>query len=177
MSRYVEEIEPTLYAATIREMSMTAVFTCLIVLQFLIIVSHDLIDVPGWIHGSQIQAEIGKGKVWLATLANAVFPGTAVGFALYFWSRPRPDYVSDYWVIYCSIALLSAVGMWYVPYLRGVPEEQTRKYLAMYAGTRHILPSRGDNPRPNLFHVAIHLLFVVNFCLALALRFHGASSS
>jgi hypothetical protein len=151
---------------------MTALFTCLIILQFLVIVSHDVIDVPGWVHGSQIQAHIGKGKVWLATLANAVFPGIAVGFALYFWSRPRPGYVSNYWVIYCSIALLSAVGMWYVPYLRGAPEKQRREYLSMYAGTRHILPERGDNPRPNLFHVGIHVLFLVNFCLALALRFH-----
>jgi len=155
---------------------MMALFTCLIVLQFLIIVSHDLIDVPGLIHGSQIQAQIGKGKVWLATLANAVFPGIAAGFALYFCTRPKPGYVSNYWVIYCSIALLSAVGMWYVPYLRGAPEKQKREYLTMYAGTRHILPERGDNPRPNLFHVGIHFLFVVNFCLALALRFHRASS-
>jgi hypothetical protein len=153
---------------------MAALFTCLIVLQFLIIVSHDLIDVPGLIHGSQIQAQIGEGKVWLATLANAVFPGIAAGFALYFGSRPRPGYVSNYWIIYCSIALLSAVGMWYVPYLRGASEKQKREYLNMYAGTRHILPKRGDNPRPNLFHVGIHFLFLVNFCLALALRFQRA---
>ncbi len=156
---------------------MTTLFTCLIILQFLIIVSHDLIDVPGWVHGSQIQAQIGKRKVWLATLANAVFPGIAGGFALYFWSRPRPGYVSNYWVIYCSIALLSAIGMWYIPYLRGASEKQRREYLIMYAGTRQILPKRGDNPRPNLFHVGIHVLFVVNFCLALALRFHTASST
>ncbi|AXC14037.1 hypothetical protein ACPOL_4771 [Acidisarcina polymorpha] len=45
---------------------------CLIVLQFLIIVGHHLIDLPGWIHGSQVQAQIGKRKVWLATLANTV---------------------------------------------------------------------------------------------------------
>jgi hypothetical protein len=153
---------------------MTALFTCLIVLQFLIIVSHDLIDVPGLVHGSQVQAEIGEGKVWLATLANAVFPGIAAGFALYYWSRPRPGYVSNYWIIYCSIALLSAVGMWYVPYLRGTSEKKKKEYLTMYAGTRHILPKRGDNPRPNLFHVGIHFLFLVNFCLALALRFQRA---
>ncbi len=64
--------------------------------------------------------------------------------------------------------------MWYVPYLRGAPQKQKAEYLSMYAGTRHILPARGDNPRPNLFHVGIHLLFVVNFCLALALRFYRA---
>ena len=161
-----------LIAAT-PETSMNTLFTCLIVLQFLIIVSHDLINVPGWIHGFQIQAQIGKGKVWLATLTNAVFPGIAVGFALYFWSRPRPGYVSNYWVIYCSIALLSAVGMWYMPYLLGAPEKKKREYLSMYAGTRQILPERGDNPRPNLFHVGIHILFLVNFCLAFALRFHS----
>jgi hypothetical protein len=158
-------------------MGMTALFTCLIILQFLIIVSHDLIDVPGWVHGSQVQAQIGKRKVWLATLANAVFPGIAVGFALYFWNRPRPGYVSNYWVIYCSIALLSAVGMWYIPYLRGASGKQRREYLTMYAGTRHILPERGDNPRPNLFHVGIHVLFLVNFFLALALHFHMVSGT
>jgi hypothetical protein len=67
--------------------------------------------------------------------------------------------------------------MWYIPYLRGAPEKQKREYLTMYAGTRHILPERGDNPRPNLFHVGIHALFVVNFCLALAVRFRGAFKS
>ena len=153
---------------------MVTLFTCLIILQFAIIVSHDLIDIPGWVHGSQVQALIGKRKVWLATLANSVFPGIAAGFAIYFWNRPKPGFVPDYWVIYCAVALLSAVGMWYVPYLRGAPQKQKTEYMTMYAGTRHILPARGDNPRPNLFHIGIHVLFVVNFCLALALRFYRA---
>jgi hypothetical protein len=151
---------------------MVTVFTCLIVLQFAIIVSHDLVDIPGWVHGSQVQAVMGRRKVLLATLANSVFPGITVGFAVYFWNRPKPGFVLNYWVIYCAVAVLSAVGMWYVPYLRGATEEQKREYLDMYAGTRHILPVRGDNPRPNVFHMGIHALFVVNFCLALILRFH-----
>ena len=50
--------------------------------------------------------------------------------------------------------------MWYLPYLRGAPETQKQEYLQMYAGTRHILPPRGNNPRPNLFHMGIHALFV-----------------
>jgi len=153
---------------------MVSLFTCLIILQFAIIVSHDLIDIPGWVPGSQVQALIGRRKVWLATLANSVFPGIAVGFAIYFWSRPRPGFVADYWVIYCAVALMSAVGMWYVPYLRGATGKEKSEYLSMYGGTRHILPARGDNPRPNLFHVGVHALFVVNFCLALLLRFHRA---
>lgn len=153
---------------------MVLLFTCLITLQFAIIAFHDLIDIPGWVHGSQVQAIIGKRKIWLATLVNSIFPGLAAGFAIYFWNRPRPSFVPNYWVIYCAIALLSAVGMWYVPYLRGAPQKLKAEYLKMYAGTRQILPARGDNPRPNLFHIGIHVLFVVNFCLALALRFSRA---
>jgi hypothetical protein len=149
---------------------MVRVFTGLMLLQFVIILSHDLIDVRGWVHGSQVQAVVGKRKVWLATLANSVFPGIAVGFALYFWNRPKPGFVQNYWVIYSGVALMSAVGMWYLPYLRGGSEKQKREYASMYAGTRHVLPARGDNPSPNLFHVGVHALFVVNFCLALVLR-------
>jgi hypothetical protein len=153
---------------------MVVIFTCLMMLQFIIMASHDLIDIPGWVHGSRVQALIGRRKVWLATLANSVFPGVAVGFAIYFWNRPRPGYVSDYWVIYCAVALMSAIGMWYIPYLCGATEKQKSLYLNMYADTRHILPARGDNPRPNLFHIGIHALFVVNLCLALVLRFQRA---
>lgn len=155
-------------------LKMITLFTCLITLQFVIIASHDLIDIPGWVHGSQIQTFIGRRKVWLVTLANSIFPGLAAGFAIYFWNKPRPDFVPNYWLIYCSVALLSAVGMWYIPYLRGTNDNQKNQYLKMYAGTRHILPPRGDNPCPNLFHVGIHALFLINFCLAVLLRFHGA---
>lgn len=154
------------------EHAIVTAFTCLIALQFLIILLHDLIDIPGWVHGSQVQAILGRRKVWFATLANAVLPGVAVAFAVYFWNSTQPGFVTDYWVIYCGVALLSAIGMWYVPYLRGAPEKQKREYLTMYAGTRHILPPRGDNPRPNVFHMGIHVLFVVTFCLSLILRFH-----
>ena len=153
---------------------MTTLFTCLITLQFAIILSHDLIDIPGWIHGSQVQSFLGRRKVWFATLINSIFPGLAAGFAIYFWNKPKPGFVSDYWLIYCSVALLSAIGMWYIPYLRGTSERQKSEYLKMYEGTRHILPPRGDNPRPNLFHIGIHILFVVNLCLAVVLRFHSA---
>lgn len=159
---------------SIVEPEMITLFTCLITLQFAIIVSHDLIDIPGWVHGSQVQAFIGRRKVWLATLANSIFPGLAAAFAIYFWNRPRPAFVSNYWLIYCSIALLSAIGMWYVPYLRGTDEKHKTQYPMMYAGTRRVLPPRGDNPRPNLFHIGIHALFIVNLSLAVYLRFHGA---
>ena len=94
----------------------------------------------------------------------------AVGYAIYFWNRPKPGYVADYWVIYCAVTLISAIAMWYVPYFFGASQEKKRDYEQMYAGTRHILPARGDNPRPNLLHVCFHVLFVINFGLILFLR-------
>jgi hypothetical protein len=149
-------------------------FACLIVLQFAVVVSHDWLEIPGWTHGRQVQAVVGRGKLALATAINAVFPALAVGFALFFWRGSEPKIVGDYWVIYCGLTLLSAITMWYVPYFFGADEKKKGEYSRMYAGTRHIFPTRGDNPRPNLLHVLFHLLFVVNFALALVVRFHGS---
>ncbi|HEY6849624.1 MAG TPA: hypothetical protein VI320_25920 [Terracidiphilus sp.] len=54
-------------------------FTCRIVLEFAVIVSHDLVEIPGWVDGSQVQATIGKPKVWLATLLPARRPRLPYG--------------------------------------------------------------------------------------------------
>ena len=104
-------------------------------------------------------------------LVNAVFPGVAVALAVYFWNGPKPGFVSNYWVIYCAITLASAIAMWYLPYFLGATQECKNDYARMYAGTKHVLPPRGDNPRPNLLHVCFHVLFVVTFALAAWLRF------
>ena len=108
-------------------MSLHTLFAFLITLQFLVVGSHDWIDIPGWNHGRQVQAVIGRTKLLWATVINAVFPGLAVAFALWFWGRSHPTYVGSYWVIYCGVTLLSAIGMWYVPYLRGADEKKKRK--------------------------------------------------
>jgi len=148
---------------------MMTVFVLLIVAQFALIASHDLIDIPGWNHGSQVKALMGTRKVWIATMINSIFPGVAVGLAVYFWHRSPSRLAPDYWLTYCSIAVLSAIGMWYIPYWRGASDKTKSAYRAMYAGTRHLLPARGDNPRPNVFHMGLHVLFVANFSLALAI--------
>jgi hypothetical protein len=149
-------------------------FTCLITLQFVVVAAHDLVDIPGWTHGSQVRALVGQRKLWLATLINSIFPGAAAAFAFYFWNKPKPDFVTGYWVLYCAVTVASAIAMWYVPYLFGTTEEQKRDYAKMYAGTRQVLPARGDNPRPNLLHLCFHALFVITLALALALRFERA---
>ena len=136
---------------------------------------HDWIDIPGLAHGRQAQAVIGRRKLAIATVINAMFPGLAVALAIVFWNRSEPTHVLDYWLIYCGITLASAIFMWYVPYLLGASDRTRHMYAAMYSGTRHILPPRGDNPRPNLLHVGFHLLFVATFVLAVLLRIqpHG----
>ena len=112
--------------------------------------------------------------MWAATLINAIFPGIAVAFAFYFWNRPAPALVANYWVLYCAVTLGFAIVMWYVPYFFGSDENLRRDYARMYAGTLQVLPPRGDNPRPNAMHVCMHVLFVINFILAVILRGKGA---
>jgi hypothetical protein len=150
---------------------MQPLFTCLIILQFLVIVLHDMVHIPGWTHGGQVKAVIGHKKFWIATLLNAIFPGIAVGLAIYFWNQPRPPRVVTYWVYYCAITLGSAITMWYIPYFFGCSRERKLEYARMYAGTRQVLPARGDNPCPNLLHVYFHILFVINMALVLMMRF------
>jgi len=95
-------------------------------------------------------------------------------FALFYWNRPKPRFVTAYWVLYCSLTVASAIAMWYIPHFFGASPRQKRDYATMYADTRHLLPARGDNPRPNLLHLCFHALFVITLALALALRFGSA---
>jgi hypothetical protein len=148
---------------------MLKLFSVLIVMQFLIVILHDLIDIPGWVTGTQVRAVVGRTKFYVATAINAVFPAIAAYFALWFWSRPKPAYVYKYWAIYCTVTVVSAILMWYVPYLFGATGDTKQQYAQMYPGTIHVLPPRGDNPRPNLFHILLHLLFAATLMLSVAL--------
>ncbi|HSY51106.1 MAG TPA: hypothetical protein VLC46_20035 [Thermoanaerobaculia bacterium] len=150
---------------------MTTIFACLIVLQFIAVTTHDWIDIPGWTTGSRVQAVVGRRKLLVASLINAIFPGMAVALAIIYWNRPVPRLVPDYWILYCGVTVVSAIAMWYIPYFLGASEERKRDYGQMYAGTHHILPPRGDNLRPNLLHVCFHILFAVNLILAILIRF------
>jgi hypothetical protein len=145
-------------------------FTLLISLQFLVMALHDWVNIPGWSHGRQVQSAVGRNKMLIATFINSLFPGLAVAFAFYYWNRPKPGFVLDYWVIYCGVTVISAIGSWWIPYFRGTDEKTKRLYAEMYAGTRNILPPRGDNPRPNVLHLYFHALFLITLALATALR-------
>ena len=141
-------------------------FTLLIAVQFMAIASHDLLDIPGLSHGRQIRAALGARKLWLVTAVNSIFPGVALGLGLAFWGHAHPLLVRGYWLLYCAITVLSAIAMWYLPYFFGANAKTKAEYNAFYAGTFQVLPPRGDNPRPNLLHIAFHVLFVITLVLS-----------
>ncbi|HMD42305.1 MAG TPA: hypothetical protein VKH45_04455 [Candidatus Acidoferrum sp.] len=149
---------------------LQTLFECLLTVQFVVVVAHDLVDIPGWTHGSQVQALIGRRKLLLVTLINGIFPGFAAAFALFYWNCSKPRFVLNYSVIYCAGTVAFAITMWYVPYIFGGSKKQKRDYADIYAGTRQVLPARGDNPRANLLHRYFHALFAINLAFALALR-------
>jgi hypothetical protein len=149
-------------------------FACLITVQFVVVVAHDWLEIPGWTHGRQVQSVAGRRKLLIATLINAIFPGTAVVFVLYYGVQPKPSLVTNYWLVYCALTLASAIFMWWIPYFRGTDSKTKQEYLDMYRGTLHVLPARGDNPRPNLLHLCFHALFVVTFGLSFLVRFSGS---
>jgi hypothetical protein len=154
--------------------ALPSVFMILLALQCGLIVLHDLVDVPGWHHGSQVRAAVGRRKFWIGTLINAVFPGVAMFYAWRCWHAPIPSHVANYWSGYCALTVGFAVAMWWLPYFFGAKAETKQLYATMYAGTRHLLPARGDNPRPNVLHLCFHVLFVLNLVLALWLKFARA---
>lgn len=148
---------------------MNPAFAILISMQFVLILLHDLVDIPGLVSGSTIQSAIGKRKVIGIAFMNAIFPGVAAGLAIRFWKGRAPAAVWNYWVIYCSVTVLSAIVMWYVPYLRGRDAGPSGSAARLHGNTVRVLPPRGDNAGPDLFHMLMHLVFLANLCLALLL--------
>lgn len=146
-------------------------FNILIILQFVIVALHDLVDIPGWTHGRQVRAAIGTTKTVIGTLINGLFPGLAMVYAFYYWHKPVPAFVLDYWVIYNGITLIGAVKAWWIPYFWGADKKTEELYLKMYAGTRQVLPPHGNNPRPNVLHLYFHALALTTLVLSVLLWF------
>lgn len=147
---------------------MELLFACLIVAQFVVVATHDWIDIPGLVRGSQVQAIIGRRKLAWATVINCLFPGFAVALAIRFYHAPKPGFVLRYWLIYTAITVASAFFMWWVPYLFGASAQHRELYGKLYGGTRFVLPARRGGRGPNLLHLFFHALFLSTFILALA---------
>ena len=149
---------------------LETLFAGLIVLQFLLVAFHDLIDIPGLTRGAQVKSVVGGRTLLLVTVINAIFPAAAVALVAVYWQSPKPAFVTDYWLAYTGVTVLLAILMWYVPYLFGASAKTRQAYQDMYAGTWQVLPKRNDNPRPNLLHVAFHVLFLATLALAIGLK-------
>jgi hypothetical protein len=152
-------------------MMLQNLFNILLVLQFLVSAFHDWIDIPGWIHGRQVRETVGATKMLIGTAVNAIIPGVAAAFAIYYWKKPAPFGVRIYWLVYCAMMLLGAITAWWIPYFRGTDQKTKDLYSKMYAGTLQVLPPHGDNPRPNVFHLCLHASGVISLILAVALCF------
>ena len=138
----------------------------------LYLIIHDWVTVPrfneprsGGISPGQ-RAAISVGNVLpplLLLILVAVSPTTG----------PMPWWTVLWGAIYFVAFLVLVWLSWYQPYLRGTTPERTASYEAEFAGTIHVLPSRGDHPRPNLAHVVLHLLMLVCLVLFFARVFSG----
>ena len=106
---------------------------------------HDLVDIPGWTHGSQVRAAFGVNKIVIGTVVNSLFPGVAAALAIYYWHSPAPRGVRNFWLIYCAVVVMGAIAMWWIPYFRGTDQKTKDRYSKMCAGTIQVLPPRGDN--------------------------------
>jgi len=148
---------------------MILLFKVLLVVQCLVTIFHDMLEIPGWTHRSQVLAAIGVKKFWAATAINSVFPLTAVAVVL-FAGGSHSLFARNYPFIYCSVAVLSMVGMWHIPYYFGTDEKTKHIYAVMYEGTKQVFPPRKDHPRPNLLHVYLHVLYITTFSISVALR-------
>ena len=73
---------------------LRVVFAVTLGVQFVIIALHDLIDIRGWVHGSQVKAVIGTPKVYWATAINSLFPGLAAALAIAALFGPVPHFAA-----------------------------------------------------------------------------------
>ena len=155
---------------------LQTLFTILLILGFLMNGFHDLVDIPGWTHGRQVRAAIGTKKVLIGTMVNCLIPGITAAFAIYYWQKPAPPWLWNYWLISCSLAVMGAISMWWIPYFRGTDQKTKDLYSKMYAGTLQVLPPHGDNPRPNVFHLFLHALAAITLVLTVVLWFTAPRS-
>ena len=58
------------------------------------------------------------------------------------------------------IDLLMHVAYWWIPYFRGVTEQQKQEHIKLFGGTTTFLPPISDNPIPNAQHVVVGILML-----------------
>jgi hypothetical protein len=153
-------------------MVLESLFVLALALQVLHLISQDWIDLFPLNDIAQFKRSMSSTSRLLMIVGNSLPAIVALILALIYIGQPKPLGVGLYWVAYFGSVIVLMYTMWYKPYIFGASAEQRQEYAQAYGRTHQIVPPRGDNPRPNSFHVILHMLFLVNTCLALGIGFN-----
>jgi hypothetical protein len=153
-------------------MVLESLFVLALALQVLHLLSQDWIDLFPLNDIAQLKQAMSPSGRLLMIVGNSLPAILSLILALIYSGQTKPLGVGLYWAAYFGSVIVLMYTMWYKPYIFGATAEQRQEYAQAYGRTHQILPPRGDNPRPNSFHVILHVLFLVNACLALGIGFN-----
>jgi hypothetical protein len=141
-------------------------------LQTLHLICQDWLDLFPLNDIAQLKQTMPPFTRLLMILGNSAPSIVALSLALIYRDLSTPLGVGLYWAAYFGSVLVLMYSMWYKPYLFGATAEQRQEFIHAYGRTHQILPRHGDNPRPNTFHVILHVLFLVNSVLSIGIGFN-----
>jgi hypothetical protein len=153
-------------------MTLGTLFVVALALQTLHLICQDWLDLFPLNDIAQLKQTISPTSRLLMILGNSAPSIIALSLALLYLDQPIPLGVGVYWAAYFGSVLVLMYSLWYKPYIFGATAEQRREFVHAYGRTHHVLPPRGENPRPNTFHLILHALFLVNSVLAIGIGFN-----
>jgi hypothetical protein len=145
---------------------MYYLFVVLLSFQTLICAVQDLVDIYPL---NNLKKQYGNTpkKTWvIATFGNTLPPFLGLIFLLIFAREQTPIWVGIYLIAYHAINTILLYFSWYKLYFFGASKEDTDRIEKEYGDTLQILPKIKNNPRPNLLHFILHILFVLNTILS-----------
>jgi len=134
-------------------------------LLFLALALHDLVHIPPLTNVHDLKRHSSTRRLLLDATINGLC-GAVPLFLLFYYGAAPPLWALRTIISFYSLLLLGALCSWWVPYFFGSPEAH-RQAFAKFSRTHHFLPHRGENVRPNTFHVLLHVLMLA--CLVLVL--------
>ena len=148
------------------------IFADLLIVQLAYLLFHDLVDLFPYNDIERIKSFKPKGKLVISVIGNSMPAVVALFFVVRYIGEYKPWFVTAYLVFYFSTTLLLIFLNWYLPYFFGASEKETADYEFLYGRTRQRLPPRNGNPRPNVLHAVLHILFVINAVLMILVAFN-----
>ena len=156
-------------------MTLGILFVSTLALQTLHLICQDWLDLFPLNDIAHLRETISQTNRLLMIVGNSAPSMIALLLALVYLGQPTPLSVGLYWVAYFGSVLVLMYTMWYKPYFFGATAEQRQEFAYAYGRTHQILPPRGENPRPNTFHLILHALFLMNAGLSIGIGFNLVS--